>query len=137
MFMKHLVAVALVAGLTGLAAGPADAAGHESKSQVVASGTFEGRSSHETSGGVSILKTASGHVAVLEGDFSLDGAPDPTLGFGKSGSFAQATEFTELKSNTGLQVYAIPDGVNPSDFDEFYVWCRKFSVPLGVAALAH
>ncbi len=101
---------------------------------VVQAGVFEGRSDHITTGGVSILKTSSGYVAVLEGNFSLDGAPEPSLGFGKDG-FVKTTEFTPLKSNNGLQVYEIPASINPADFDEFYVWCSKFSVPLGVASL--
>lgn len=103
-------------------------------SSVVQSGTFTGLSKHETSGGVSIIKTASGYIAVLESDFNLDGAPAPTLGFG-NGKFDVKTEFTKLNSIKGLQVYAIPASINPADYDEFYVWCADFSVPLGVASL--
>ena len=106
----------------------------QATSQVVKSGAFKGRNKHVTTGGVSIVKTASGYIAILEQDFSLDGAPAPTLGFGKNG-FDKKTEFTKLNTNTGLQVYAIPANINPADFDEFYVWCADFSVALGVASL--
>ena len=41
------------------------------ESGVVATGKFEGRSEHEVTGGVTVLKTDSGHVVVLEADFSL------------------------------------------------------------------
>lgn len=128
MFKRILAATVLVAGFAGVA----QADGHTT-SDVLQSGTFEGRSDHVTTGGVTILKTASGFIAVLESDFDLDGAPDPTLGFGAGGTFDEATQFTELREDKGLQVYAIPANVNPADFDEFYVWCREFSVPLGVA----
>ncbi|MEM7226833.1 MAG: DM13 domain-containing protein [Pseudomonadota bacterium] len=103
-------------------------------SKVVASGTFTGASDHITTGGVTILETASGKIAVLESDFSLDGAPDPKLGFGKDG-YDTSTTFSKLASNNGLQIYAIPASVDPSKYNEFYIWCEKFSVPLGIAKL--
>lgn len=112
----------------------AQAAPADSTTVVVKSGNFEGRNNHITTGGISIVKTDAGYIAVLEGDFSLDGAPAPTLGFGKGG-FDQKTEFTKLASTTGLQVYAIPANINPSQFSEFYVWCSDFNVALGVATL--
>ena len=133
MIRNIFFAVALLAGLGASFAGPAQADGH---SEVVASGSFEGRSDHVTTGGISILKTKAGYVAVLESDFSLDGAPAPTLGFGKDGKFDEKSEFTKLNNKTGLQVYAIPASVDPSSFNEFYVWCADFSVPLGVAKLS-
>ncbi|MGF1476484.1 MAG: DM13 domain-containing protein [Geminicoccaceae bacterium] len=134
MIKKLMFAAALFAPLALLSAPSAQAESHGSS--VIATGTFEGRSDHITTGGISILKTASGHVAVLESDFSLDGAPAPTLGFG-DGEFVEATEFSELEANTGLQVYAIPEDVDPAQYTEFYVWCRDFSVPLGVASLSN
>lgn len=136
MFKKLVLAIALLAGL-GASFATTASAQSMAHSEVAQSGTFEGRSDHITTGGVSILKTASGYVAVLEKDFSLDGAPAPTLGFGKDGKFDKASEFTKLESKTGLQVYAIPANVNPADFNEFYVWCADFSVPLGVAKLSN
>lgn len=102
--------------------------------EVIASGTFEGRSDHRTDGEVSIIKTDSGYQVVLSDDFSLDGAPDPTLAFGKDG-FASEAEFTVLKSNDGYQVYDLPEGLDPTAYDEFYVWCSEYAVPLGFADL--
>lgn len=102
---------------------------------LVATGKFTGLSKHVTSGGVSIINTGAGYIAVLENDFSLDGAPAPTLGFGKDGKFDDTTEFTKLLSISGTQVYSIPNTVHPENFNEFYVWCADFSVPLGVATL--
>ena len=134
MLKSFIPAVGLLAGLAAaVLAAPVQAG--SAGSEVVGSGTFEGRSNHVTTGGVSILKTASGHVAVLEPDFSLDGAPAPTLGFGKSGKFDKASEFSELESKDGLQVYKLPANIDPAAYNEFYVWCAKFSVPLGVAKL--
>jgi len=104
-------------------------------SNVTASGTFTGKSDHITTGGVSVLHTESGYVVVLESDFSLDGAPDPKVGFGNNGKLAPGTLIAPLKDKDGLQVYAVPKTVDPSKFNEVYIWCEKFDVPLGVAAL--
>lgn len=102
---------------------------------IQSNGTFSGLSKHVTTGGVTILKTQSGYLAILESDFSLDGAPAPTLGFGNDGKFDTASEFTKLENISGAQLYQIPASINPANFNEFYVWCADFSVPLGVAKL--
>lgn len=126
----------LSSGFALIGAAQAETDVTDSATTIVSSGSFEGRSKHITTGGVSIVKTTSGYIAVLESNFDLDGAPAPTLGFGKNGNgFDKNTEFTKLKSDKGLQVYAIPASINPTDYNEFYVWCADFSVPLGVAKL--
>ncbi len=100
----------------------------------VARGSFQGASGHVTSGGVTVEKTAEGYVLVLEEDFSFDGAPDPQLGLGKDG-YDGSTRFSKLQSNSGKQSYKLPAGIDASQYNEVWVWCEKFSVPLGVAKL--
>ncbi len=137
MFKKIILALFAMVAASGAAAKAEEVGGmseHAFVSTVVKSGQFEGLNKHVTTGGVSILKTTSGYIAILESDFSLDGAPAPTLGFGKNG-FDKKTEFTKLESKEGLQVYLIPEGVNPADYNEFYVWCADFNIALGVASL--
>lgn len=103
---------------------------------VAAKGTFTGASDHITTGGVSVIKTAGGGaVVILDKDFSLDGAPDPRVGFGVDGRYVDASDLGVLTNKDGLQVYVVPASVNVDDFNEVYIWCRKFSVPLGVASL--
>ncbi|MEM9371265.1 MAG: DM13 domain-containing protein, partial [Pseudomonadota bacterium] len=41
-----------------------------------------------------------------------------------------------LAASTGEQVYVIPAGLDVADFNEIWIWCEKFSVPLGVAKLS-
>lgn len=106
-----------------------------SASEVIKSGQFEGRSDHETSGGVSIIVTDGQTLLVLEEEFSLDGAPDPKIGFGKNG-FDSATLFSKLEDKAGAQVYVIPASIDVSEFNEVYIWCEKFDIPLGVAAFS-
>ena len=101
---------------------------------VLASGKLSGKSGHAASGGVRVVKTADGMVVILDADFRFDGAPDPKLGFGKNG-YVKSTQFSDLKSNEGEQTYRIPSSVDPAGYNEIWIWCQKFSVPLGVATL--
>lgn len=123
-----LFAVALILAIHFLMQNPA-AAG-----ETLASGSFTGASGHVASGGVSVQKTADGVVVVLEDDFSFDGAPDPKLGFGKDG-YDKASQFSHLEANSGKQVYKIPASIDPSRYNEVWVWCERYAVPLGVAKL--
>lgn len=102
--------------------------------EVLASGAFRGKSGHAASGGVSVVKTETGVRVVLGRDFKFDGAPDPKLGFGKNG-YVKASQFSVLKSNDGEQTYDIPAALDPADYNEVWVWCEQYSVPLGVANL--
>jgi hypothetical protein len=102
--------------------------------EVLATGAFEGRSNHTTTGVVSVKRTAEGVIVVLEDSFSFDGAPDPKLGFGKGG-YDPTSKFSPLRANSGEQVYDLPASVDPDGYDEIWVWCEQYSVPLGVAKL--
>ena len=103
-------------------------------SELLQSGQLEGRGDHATRGSVSIRSTASGHVLVLGADFEFDGAPDPKLGFGKDG-FQAASLFAKLERNYGFQTYKLPKDFDPARYNEFWLWCEKLDVPLGVAHL--
>lgn len=98
-------------------------------------GSFAGASGHVTKGDVKVVTTQSGQTLVVLGEnFFFDGAPDPQISFGKGGKHIPATLMGKLASNTGKQVYEVPAGVNPADFDQVYVYCVKYNVPLGVAS---
>ncbi|WP_300033348.1 DM13 domain-containing protein [uncultured Roseobacter sp.] len=125
--MKNLLSATLILGLTALATFGA---------QADVTGTFTGASDHITTGGITIVKNADGTATVtLHEDFSLDGAPDPRVGFGKDGAYATETDLGPLKNLTGGQTYIVPASVSVDDFNEIYIWCLQFSVPLGVASL--
>lgn len=101
------------------------------------SGSFSGASGHVTSGSVEVVQTGDGWEIHLKDDFNFDGAPDPRVGFGKAGTFSNGTDFEPLRQNSGAQVYKVPAEINPEDFDTVFIWCRKYSVPLGSAALGN
>lgn len=115
----------LIAGLT-VAAAPAFAGGHGRL------GNFRGLSNHITTGTAEI---AADGVQLLE-DFTFDGAPDPKVALGKDGVYDPATLMGPLESNTGASKYALPAGINPADYNEVYIWCERFNVPLGVAEVS-
>lgn len=98
-------------------------------------GAFTGLSNHVTKGDVAVVDTGSGWEIHLKDTFWFDGAPDPRVGFGKDGAFVDPTDFEPLRSDAGAQVYKVPASIDPSKFNEVYIWCRKFSVPLGVAKI--
>lgn len=98
-------------------------------------GSFVGKSGHRTSGGVTIQKSGNRYVVKLAGNFSLDGAPDPWVGLGSNGKYSSKGAVAVLKKNTGAQTYTVPASVDVSKFNEVYIWCKKFAVPLGVAKL--
>lgn len=104
--------------------------------EIYAKGIFTGASDHVTTGNVSIIKTTNGGaIVVLDTNFSLDGAPDPYVGFGKDGKFVVTSGLGSLENNAGLQAYVVPPGIKVDNYNEVYIWCKKFSVPLGVAVL--
>jgi hypothetical protein len=116
-------AVALFATVTALA-----------DHHLVGTGSFSGKSDHVTSGSVAIEKSGEGFVLKLGDDFNFDGAPDPKLAFGKDG-YQKATLFSKLQKNKGAQTYPLPADYNPADYNEVWLWCQKFDVPLGLAKL--
>ncbi len=93
-------------------------------------GAFEGVGDYTASGTAEIAGDA---VNLLE-DFRFGGAPDPQVGLGRGG-FDPATLMGPLASDDGASSYAVPDGVDASGYDEVWIWCRRFDVPLAVARL--
>lgn len=98
-------------------------------------GSFSGLSGHATSGDVALVKSAGGWVIRMKDNFSFDGAPAPSLGFGRDGEFDSDTNFISLDRLTGAQSYPVPDDIDPTGYDEIYVWCADYAVALGVAKL--
>lgn len=116
----------LSAGALGAAAIslPAFAGGHGRL------GTFEGKSNHITTGTAEV----AGNKVNLLADFTFDGAPDPKVALGRNGYDAN-TLMGPLKSNAGASSYDIPAGIDPAQYNEVWIWCERFNVPLGVAKL--
>lgn len=116
------------AALGAVAGTPLFAAGHGRL------GSFEGASGHVTSGQAEVVGHGDEAVVHLLDDFKFDGAPDPKVALGKDG-FDASTLMGPLQSNSGKQSYKVPAGINADDYNEVWIWCEKYNVPLGVAKL--
>lgn len=131
--MKSLHSITAVAAVLALSVLTPTLASAE---DVTVTGTFTGANDHITTGGVSVVQTpGGGAVVILDADFSLDGAPEPSVGFGIDGEYVKASDLGDLVNIDGLQAYVVPADVNVEDFNEVYIWCDEFDVSLGVASL--
>jgi len=99
----------------------------------IAAGTFEGRSDHVVTGGVTL--SSDGTIALAD-DFELDGAPDPVVAFGHAGDSEPSAVIAPLDDRTGAQNYSLPSDVDPASVTQVWIWCGEFSVPLGHAMLS-
>ena len=107
---------------------------HAAQGTETAHGSFTGASDHITTGTGSVFLTDAGWVVSLGSDFTFDGAPDPKVAFGNDGYDSNAI-LGKLESDTGAQTYVIPASLDVGDYNEIWIWCEQFDVPLGVAKL--
>ena len=101
---------------------------------VVKSGTLRSEG-HEVAGTVSIVEYRGNTYAVLSDDFSFDGAPDPYVGFGNDDKYASDSTVAPLNTFEGGHYYRLPAKIDASAYDDFFIWCQMFSVPLAHADL--
>ena len=101
----------------------------------IGSGVFQGASNHKTSGAVTITKQDGQYVIELGGDFSFDGAPDPYVSLGTGKRPLEGGLGSVLASNKGAQRYVIDATAVLGGATQVIIWCKKYAVPLGVAAI--
>jgi hypothetical protein len=101
---------------------------------VIKQGSFAGESGHATSGAAAIVERDGRHFVSLGLDFAFDGAPDPKVALGSDGYRADSL-LGPLETNVGAQSYPLPAELDPVEFNEVWLWCEEFDVPLGRAAL--
>ncbi len=87
------------------------------------------------SGASTVTKQDGQYVIELGGDFSFDGAPDPYVALGKRKKPLEGGLIAVLKSDKGAQRYAIDASAALDGATQVIIWCKKYSVPLGVAAI--
>ena len=130
--MKRIRKLAVLAATVGLLL--TGAAGLSQAEDRLGSGNFSGKSNHVASGTVDLVQTDRGYEIRLGDDFRFDGAPDPKVMIGTRGS-KQRLQLSHLARNSGAQTYALPAGVEPGSYDEVWIWCKRYSVPLAYARL--
>ncbi len=109
-------------------------------SSTLAEGTFVSYA-HETKGQATVLKDGAKTYLRLS-EFTTSNGPDVRVylvkgsdpsgaGVGKNGFI----DLGELKGNLGDQNYELPAGTDLSQFGSVAIWCRRFAVGFGGAAL--
>lgn len=132
-------------GSTDSSAGTAGTAGTATtaaaSAETVLAGSFVSQE-HSTSGRAVVIELpGGGRTLRFEG---LDTSNGPDLRVYLSTAQADAdwkafdddfVELGDLKGNKGDQNYEIPAGVDLSRYGRAVIWCKRFSVPFGVADL--
>ena len=102
---------------------------------------------HETSGTAVIVRLPSGGHQLELRDLATSDGPDvrvwlsgqPVLA-GRDGwhvfDDGDRLELGRLKGTHGTQVYDVPEGTDLSRYTSVTIWCARFSVSFGAAALA-
>ncbi len=102
---------------------------------LAAGGTFKGASGHKTSGSVTVTQRGGKMVIRLGSNFSLDGAPDPYVTLGNGSRPVKGGTAGILAKNKGSGTYSVRATAATKAAKQVVIWCRKYSVPLGVARL--
>ncbi|WP_369374229.1 DM13 domain-containing protein [Streptomyces sp. cg36] len=101
---------------------------------------------HSTSGSVRIVRLADGSRVLRLENLDTSNGPDLRVwltdapvreGVGGWRVFDDGKHVSlgELKGNKGDQNYAVPPGVNLADYTSVTIWCDRFDVSFGAAAL--
>ncbi|GAA1554569.1 DM13 domain-containing protein [Actinomadura kijaniata] len=124
---------------------PAAVATASGAPQVVASGTFVSHE-HATRGRASVVRLPDGgRVLRIEGLDTSDGPDlrvwlsDQPVREGRAGWFAfgegRHVELGKLKGNKGDQNYTVPADADLARLTSVSIWCKRFGVSFGAAAL--
>ncbi|WP_449063449.1 DM13 domain-containing protein [Planomonospora algeriensis] len=133
------------AGTVAPAAPDAPSATPASAPKTLATGTFVSHE-HDTSGTAELLELADGSRVLRIEDLDTSDGPDLRVWLsdqpvkeGRAGWFnlddGEHLELGELKGNKGDANYAVPAGADLDDLRTVTIWCRRFSVSFGAAAL--
>lgn len=101
---------------------------------------------HTTSGSAELVKLPDGRHQLVLRDLATSDGPDLRVWLtdqpvieGRDGwevfDDGQWIELGRLKATHGVQVYDLPEGADPSRFSSVTIWCKRFAVSFGAAAL--
>lgn len=91
-----------------------------------ASGTFIGVEGERVSGEANVLQ----NTIELSQNFKTSSGPDLYVYLGND----EPTQIiAKLKKNSGAQTYALPEGVNLSNFSTVFIHCKKYDHTFGKA----
>lgn len=112
-----------------------------SETTTVAEGAFTSQE-HSTSGTALVVEHPDGTRTLRLDDLDTSNGPDLRVYLSTAQADADWKAFDDdfvelgkLKGNKGDQNYAIPAGVDVAKYGRAVIWCKRFSVPFGVASL--
>ncbi len=103
--------------------------------EIVRQGTFVSLAGHSAEGTATLVKAGEKYYVRFEDDFEMTNGPDLFVHFGKNDAYAIEARLGALKGNIGSQNYEVPEGIDPLQYEDVWVWCRAFAVPFGKATL--
>lgn len=118
---------------SGYSAAPA--AKKASKVWTTARGSFVGTPKFQVTGTTEVFRENKQWFIKLGPDFSESGAPDPKVALGIKGAGYQPGTILGLIEKNGESVYALKPGLDIGDYDQVWIWCERFDVPIGHADL--
>lgn len=95
---------------------------------------FSKQNRYRVSGRAELVNTNNGYAVNLLDDFRFGDAPDPKIALGRNG-YDKRTLMGLLKANKGASSYTVPTGIDAAEYNEVWIWCERFNVPLAVARL--
>lgn len=98
------------------------------------SGKFTKKNNYSVGGSAELVQEGDSYVVKLSDDFTFGNAPDPKIALGRNG-YDKNTLMGLLKSNKGASSYQVPASINANDYNEIWIWCEQYNVPLAVAPL--
>ncbi len=101
---------------------------------------------HETSGSVKLIQLVDGRIQLTFENLSTSDGPDLRIWLsdqpvveGRDGwhlfDDGRYVELGPLKANKGNQVYDVPAGTDIEGLTSVSIWCKRFAVSFGAAAL--
>lgn len=102
--------------------------------ELISTGEMGGQVGHVASGEVIIVDEGNRRIIRMNEDFKFDGGPDVKVALGKDG-YDPSTLMAPLSANSGSQTYVIPDHIDPSTYNQVWLWCEQFNVGLAVATM--
>jgi hypothetical protein len=110
--------------------------------KTLASGTFTSVE-HDTTGQARVVDLGDGRRILRFEDFSTSNGPDVRVYLSAAPASSDGDRFDDsyvelgdLKGNIGNQNYTIPSSVDVDRYPTAVVWCKRFSVAFGAAALS-
>jgi len=140
--MRNGFRIFAAAWLVGLAAAPLLAQETDSmakdKGAMAPHGTFVGAEGHTAKGAYEIA-TAGGKTELkLGSDFSVEKGPDVYVVLSPAAKVPAkgALYLGKLSRFDGAQAFPVPAGTDLGAYTHVVLWCKKYSVAMGIASLA-